>query len=92
MATTASSTSSPGDRAASSARTSSSGSTSARRAISRYSASLAVPVGAALAYEIFGCGVKPWEYAMGTRARWSARSKARAKSRCEVNRIGPRLA
>jgi hypothetical protein len=49
-------------------------------------------VGAALAYEIFGCGVKPWEKAIGTPARRSARSKARAKSRCEVNRSGPRLA
>ncbi|GIF52321.1 hypothetical protein Afe04nite_68600 [Asanoa ferruginea] len=29
---------------------------------------------------------------MGTPARFTARSKARAKSRCEVNRSGPRLA
>ena len=30
--------------------------------ISTYSASLAVPVGAALAYEMRGCGLKPIEY------------------------------
>ena len=61
------------------------------RAISRYSASLPVPVGAALAYETLGCGVKPAEYAMGTSARRSARSKARWKSRWLVNRRRPRL-
>ena len=39
-----------------------------------------------------GAGVKPCEYAIGTPARRIARSNARAKSRCEVNRSGPRLA
>ncbi|MEO3929162.1 hypothetical protein ABGB07_35695 [Micromonosporaceae bacterium B7E4] len=36
--------------------------------------------------------MKPWENATGTPALRNARSKARAKSRCEVNRSGPRLA
>lgn len=92
VASTASSTSSPGESAASRASRNCSGSTGSRRPISRYSASLATPVGAAEAYEILGCGVKPWEKATGTPARRSARSKALAKSRCEVNRSGPRLA
>ena len=51
-----------------------------------------IVLGAALAYEILGFGVKPWENAIGTAARCRARSKARAKSRCEVKRSGPRLA
>lgn len=68
-----------------------SGSRASVSAISRYSASLPVPVGAALAYDTFGCGVNPAEYAMGTSARRSARSKARWKSRWLVNRRRPRL-
>ena len=60
--------------------------------ISRYSASLAAPVGDALAYEILGCGVKPEEKPIGMPARRTARSKARAKSRWLVNRSRPRLA
>gem|GEM_PF-6187940 len=36
--------------------------------------------------------MKPCEYATGTPARRNARSNARAKSRCEVNLSGPRLA
>ncbi|CAO0824972.1 hypothetical protein SMICM17S_07885 [Streptomyces microflavus] len=58
-----------------------SGSRASVRAISRNSASLPVPVGAALAYETLGCGVKPAEYAIGTSERRNARSKARWKSR-----------
>ena len=57
-----------------------------------YSASLAAPVGAALAYETFGCGLNPAEYAIGTSARRNARSNALVKSRCELNRSRPRLA
>src|SRR4051812_5840758 len=91
-AITASSMSRPGESAASKARRNCSGSTSACRPISRYSASLPTPVGAALAYEILGCGVKPCEKAIGTAARRNARSKARAKSRCDVKRSGPRFA
>ncbi len=91
-ARTASSTSRPGESAASRATRNSSGSVSVCRPISRYSASLPTPVGAALAYEILGCGVKPCEKAIGTAARRSARSKARAKSRWEVKRSGPRFA
>ncbi len=44
------------------------------------------------AYEIRGCGLKPDEYAIGNRARNTARSKARLKSRWLVNRSRPRLA
>ena len=51
----------PGESAASSAARRAAGSTSAWRPISRYSASLATPVGAALAYEILGWGVNPCE-------------------------------
>src|SRR5205807_8336581 len=69
-----------------------SGSRRSARAISRYSASEATPVGAAPAYETFGCGLNPAEYAMGTSARRSARSNALAKSRCDVKRSRPRLA
>ena len=68
------------------------GSTTSARASSRYSASLADPVGAAPAYEIRGCGLNPEEYAIGTRARNTARSKARLKSRWLVKRSRPRLA
>ena len=60
--------------------------------ISRYSASLAAPVGAAFPYEIRGCGEYPDEYAMGTPARRSDRSNARPKSRWLVKRARPRLA
>ena len=60
--------------------------------ISRYSASLAAPVGEAFAYEMRGWGEKPDEYAIGTPARRSARSKALPKSRWLVNRARPRLA
>ena len=87
-----SSTSRPGGNAASSASRSRSTSTGAASPISRYSASLATPVGAAPTYDTLGCGLKPAEYAIGTAARRSARSKARAKSRCEVNRRRPRFA
>ena len=55
-------------------------------------AALAEPVGAAPAYEIRGCGLNPDEYAIGTRARNTARSNARLKSRWLVNRSRPRLA
>ena len=68
------------------------GSTTSASPISRYSASLAAPVGDAPAYEMRGCGLKPDEYAIGTRARKIARSKARLKSRWLVNRSRPRLA
>src|SRR4029453_334391 len=67
------------------------GSHTAANPISRYSASLAAPVGAAFAYEIRGCGENPDEYAMGTAARRNARSKARAKSRWLVKRARPRF-
>ena len=58
----------PGRRAAaaSSAARTCSGSQAAVSPISRNSASLAAPVGAAFAYEIRGCGEKPDEYAIGT--------------------------
>jgi hypothetical protein len=69
-----------------------SGLQAAARPISRYSASLAAPVGEALGYEIRGWGEKPDEYAMGTPARRSARSNARPKSRWLVKRARPRLA
>jgi hypothetical protein len=39
-----------------------------------------------------GCGLKPEEYAIGMRARKTARSNAREKSRWLVNRNLPRLA
>ena len=58
---------------------------------SRYSASLAAPVGAAPTYEIRGCGENPDEYAIGTFARRSARSNARLKSRWLANRAVPRF-
>ena len=45
-----------------------------------------------MAYEMRGCGLKPEEYAIGTRARNTARSKARLKSRWLVKRSRPRLA
>ena len=54
-------------------------------------ASLAIPVGAALAYEIFGWGWKPALKAIGTSARRRARSRARWKSRLELKRSRPRL-
>jgi hypothetical protein len=60
--------------------------------ISRYSASLAAPVGDAFAYEIFGCGVNPDEWPMGMPERRIARSKARAKSLWLVKRSRPLLA
>ena len=60
--------------------------------ISKYSASLAVPVGAAPAYEIFGCGVNPAEYAMGKPALRTPRSTARATSLWLAKRILPLLA
>jgi hypothetical protein len=59
---------------------------------SRYSASLATPVGAAPAYEIFGCGLNPAEYAIGSPARRTARSIARAMSRWLAKRSRPRFA
>src|SRR5690606_33973859 len=68
-ASTASITSSPGDSAASRAAATARGSLRCCRASSRYSASLAAPVGAALAYEILGCGEHRCEYATGTPAR-----------------------
>src|ERR1700733_4239129 len=58
----------------------------------RYSASLATPVGAPPAYEIFGCGVNPAEYAIGSPALRTPRSKARATSLWLAKRIFPRLA
>ena len=88
---TASMMSSPVGSDSSSRARSFSGSRCAVRAISRYSASVPTPVGAALAYDTLGCGVKPAEYAMGTSARRRARSKARWKSRWLVNRRRPRL-
>ncbi len=90
-ASTASTMSSPAGIDSSSRALSRSGSRGSVSAISRYSASLPVPVGAALAYDTFGCGVKPAEYAIGTSARRNARSKARWKSRWLVNRRRPRL-
>ena len=68
------------------------GSSRSASPISRYSASLAEPVGAAPAYEIRGWGWKPDEYAIGSRDRTSARSNAREKSRWDVNRSRPRFA
>ena len=56
------------------------------------SAAEAAPMAAAPAYEIFGCGVKPALYAIGTLARRSARSRARWMSRWLVNLSRPRLA
>ncbi len=70
---------------------SSSGSRKALSASSTYSASLAAPVGTALAKLIRGCGEKPAEYAIGTAERRSARSSARWKSRWLVKRRRPRL-
>ena len=61
VAGTTATMSSPGGSAASSPSRTASGSHSRVSPISRNSASLAAPVGAALAYEIFGCGVKPEE-------------------------------
>src|ERR1700755_1150767 len=58
----------------------------------RYSASLATPVGAPPAYEIRGCGVNPAEYAIGSPARRTPRSKTRATSLWLAKRIFPRLA
>src|SRR5580658_5408023 len=58
----------------------------------RYSASLATPVGAPPAYEIFGCGVNPAEDAIGSPALRTPRSKARATSLWLAKRIFPRLA
>ena len=60
--------------------------------ISRYSASLAAPVVAPPAYEIFGCGEKPAEYATGNPAFRTPRSTARAMSLWLAKRILPRLA
>ena len=59
---------------------------------SRYSASLAVPVGAPPAYEIFGCGENPAEYAIGKPAMRTPRSTARAISLWLAKRILPLLA
>jgi hypothetical protein len=59
--------------------------------ISTYSASTRPPVGAAPTQLIFGWGEKPALYAIGTCARRSARSKARAMSRWLVKRSRPRL-
>ena len=88
----ASITSIPSGRAASSATLTSSGSRWAASPISRYSASLAAPVGAPPGYEIFGCGEKPAEYATGRPARRTPRSTARAMSLWLAKRILPRLA
>ena len=60
--------------------------------ISRYSASLAVPVGAPPAYEIFGCGENPAENATGKPAFRTPRSIARAMSLWLAKRILPLLA
>jgi hypothetical protein len=60
--------------------------------ISRYSASLAVPVGAPPWYEIFGWGEKPAECATGRPATRTPRSTARAMSLWLAKRILPRLA
>ena len=54
-----------------------SGSQAAVKPISAYSASLAAPVGAEFAYEIFGCGLNPALNAIGRPARRMARSRAR---------------
>jgi hypothetical protein len=81
LAGTTSTTSSPSGSAASRRCLISAGSQASRSPISRYSASLAAPVGEAPAYEMRGCGEKPEEYATGIPARRMARSKARPKSR-----------
>ena len=81
LASTTSRTSSPSGRERSRSSARRAGSTVSARPISRYSASLAAPVGDAPAYEMRGCGLKPEEYAIGMRARTSARSNARLKSR-----------
>src|SRR5258708_22454812 len=59
---------------------------------SRYSASLADPVGAPPAYEILGCGENPAEYATGTPALRTPRSIARATSLWLAKRILPLFA
>ncbi len=91
-ASTTSSTSIPTGSASSRATRTASGSTRSLTASSTYSASLAVPVGAAFAYEIRGCGWNPALNAIGTSARRRARSSARWKSRVEEKRSRPRLA
>src|SRR5579859_1211406 len=60
-ASTTSITSIPSGSAALSARPTSAGAQRQVSEMSRYSASLAAPVGAPPAYEIFGCGEKPAE-------------------------------
>ena len=90
-ASTTSTTSMPAGRLSSSAACSRPRSTRSATEISTYSASLATPVGAAPTQLIFGWGEKPAEYAIGTCARRSARSKARAMSRWLVKRSRPRL-
>ena len=83
----------PGGSAASSAARTAVRVARSGTAISTYSASLADAGrrGADVARSS-GAGVKPAEYAIGTSARRSARSNARAKSRWLVNRSRPRLA
>src|SRR5262249_7386489 len=91
-ASTTSTTSIPSGKAASSRRRTSSGSQSRVTANSRYSASLADPVGAPPEYEILGCGENPAEYATGRPALRTPRSIARATSRWLAKRILPLLA
>jgi hypothetical protein len=89
---TTSITSIPSGRAASSSRPRWAGSRRQVSEISKYSASLADPVGAPPEYEILGCGENPAEYATGTPALRTPRSIARATSLWLANRILPLLA
>src|SRR5262245_51594925 len=67
-------------------------STSRVHSTSRYSASLSYPTASAGPKLTLGRGEKPSVNATGSSATRNARSKARATSRCEMNRTGPRLA